>query len=106
MKDLWNKEKEIEFFTQSRKFATPEQLFYVSDDKRYFAYWPKNYKEPGLFTYGISNNISDGKISLCVELHGYCRTIQEFPYQSFKDHNFSVDDMVPILKKAFKIRWK
>ena len=43
MKQLWTKEKEIEFFTESRKFATPEQLFYVSDDKRYFAYWPKSY---------------------------------------------------------------
>ncbi|OGU31094.1 MAG: hypothetical protein A2057_12455 [Ignavibacteria bacterium GWA2_35_9] len=44
MKQLWSKEKEIEFFIESRKFATPEQLFYVSDDKRYFAYWPKSYK--------------------------------------------------------------
>lgn len=43
MNQLWTKEKEIEFFTESRKFATPEQLFYVSDDKRYFAYWPKSY---------------------------------------------------------------
>lgn len=43
MKQLWTKEKEIEFFTESRKFATIEQLFYVSDDKRYFAYWPKSY---------------------------------------------------------------
>ena len=43
MKHLWTKEKEIEFFIESRKFATPEQLFYVSDDKRYFAYWPKSY---------------------------------------------------------------
>lgn len=44
MKQLWTKEKEIEFFVESRKFATPEKLFYVSDDKRYFAYWPKFYK--------------------------------------------------------------
>jgi hypothetical protein len=43
MKHLWTKEKEIEFFTESRKFATPEQLFYVTDDKRHFAYWPKAY---------------------------------------------------------------
>ena len=45
MKQLWTKEKEIEFFTESRKFATPEQLFYVSSNKKYFAYWPKNYKD-------------------------------------------------------------
>lgn len=44
MPQLWTKEKEIEFFTNSRKFATPEQLFYVSDDNQYFAYWPKTYK--------------------------------------------------------------
>ena len=44
MSELWNKEKEIEFFTNSRNFATPEQLFYVSNEKRYYAYWPKNYK--------------------------------------------------------------
>lgn len=44
MKQMWTKQKEIEFFTESRKFATPEQLFYVSNDKKYFAYWPKTYK--------------------------------------------------------------
>jgi len=43
MKQIWTRQKEIEFFTESRKFATSEQLFYVSDDKRYFAYWPKTY---------------------------------------------------------------
>jgi len=26
---LWTKEKEIEFFNEARKFATPEQLFYL-----------------------------------------------------------------------------
>jgi len=44
MPQMWTKEKEIEFFIESRKFATPEQLFYVSDDNQYFAYWPKSYK--------------------------------------------------------------
>jgi len=44
MPDLWNKSTEIEFFKNSRKFATPEQLFYLSDENRYYAYWPKNYK--------------------------------------------------------------
>jgi len=42
--DLWTKDKEIEFFTESKKFATSEQLFYVGDDLRYYAYWPKSYK--------------------------------------------------------------
>ncbi|MBC8489690.1 MAG: hypothetical protein H8D45_27030 [Bacteroidetes bacterium] len=44
MPDLWTKEKEIEFFNDSGKFATPEQLFYFGDDSRYYAYWPKSYK--------------------------------------------------------------
>jgi len=44
MPDLWTKNKEIEFFKESSKFATPEQLFYVGDDSRYYAYWPKTYR--------------------------------------------------------------
>lgn len=44
MSGLWTKDKEIEFFTEAQKFATPEQLFYVGDDSRYYAYWPKTYK--------------------------------------------------------------
>ncbi len=44
MPKLWDKETEIRFFNNSASFATPEQLFYVSDDNRYFAYWPKSYK--------------------------------------------------------------
>ena len=38
MSDLWTKDKEIEFFTEAKKFATPEQLFYVGDDSRYYTY--------------------------------------------------------------------
>lgn len=44
MKDLWNKNTEKEFFTEARKFASPEQLFYQADDGRYVAYWPKEYE--------------------------------------------------------------
>jgi len=44
MTELWTKNKEIEFFRYSRKFASPEQLFYLGDDSRYYAYWPKSYK--------------------------------------------------------------
>lgn len=46
MKKLWDREEEIKFFTEARKFATVEQLFYVSNDGRYYAYWPKKYKGP------------------------------------------------------------
>ena len=44
MTDLWTKNKEIEFFTESQKFATLEQLFYIGDDSRYYAYWPKSFR--------------------------------------------------------------
>ncbi len=45
MPELWTKEKEIEFFRQAlENFAEPEQLFYISDDGKYYAYWPKPYK--------------------------------------------------------------
>ncbi|HOF02928.1 MAG TPA: hypothetical protein PLT58_03080, partial [Atribacterota bacterium] len=40
---LWNKNQEKDFFIKSLEFATPEQLFYVTEDKKYLAYWPKNY---------------------------------------------------------------
>ncbi|MFH1775961.1 MAG: hypothetical protein ABH952_00130 [Candidatus Omnitrophota bacterium] len=43
MPDLWTKNKEIEFFRESSKFAMPEQLFYFGDDSRHYAYWPKTY---------------------------------------------------------------
>lgn len=43
MKELWNKEQEIRFFTWARKKAKVEQLFYVAKDGKYYAYWPKDY---------------------------------------------------------------
>jgi len=42
MPELWTKEKEIQFFKEARNL--PEQLFYMADDTRYYAYWPKSYK--------------------------------------------------------------
>jgi hypothetical protein len=42
--DLWQKQNEIDFFVKSLEFATPEQLFYVTGDNRFYAYWPKNYE--------------------------------------------------------------
>jgi len=41
---LWNKDIEATFFQESISFATPEQLFYVTDDGKYLSYWPKGYK--------------------------------------------------------------
>jgi len=43
MRKLWCKETEIRFFNEAMKFATPEQLFYVTDSGQYLAYWPKGY---------------------------------------------------------------
>lgn len=44
LKDLWSQDQEITFFTEARQFASLEQLFYLSDEGRYYAYWPKSYK--------------------------------------------------------------
>lgn len=41
---LWNKQQEKLFFTNSKSFASPEQLFYKTDDGRYLTYWPKLYR--------------------------------------------------------------
>ncbi len=41
---LWNKEEEYRFFKKTLEIATPEQLFYLTEDGKYLAYWPKNYK--------------------------------------------------------------
>ena len=40
---LWSKNQERIFFEKSQNFASPNQLFYKTDDGRYVAYWPKNY---------------------------------------------------------------
>ncbi len=37
---MWGKEIEKKFFIESLKnYSTPEQLFYITDDNRYLAYW-------------------------------------------------------------------
>ena len=44
MQDLWNPAVERSFFEKElRDFASPEQLFYLTQDNRYLAYWPKGY---------------------------------------------------------------
>ena len=44
MSALWNQNQEKDFFIKSLDFAIPEQLFYVTKDKKYLTYWPKNYE--------------------------------------------------------------
>lgn len=63
-----------------------------------------HYKEPGPFTYGITNNMVEGKLSLWVESFGCCGTIQEFPYESIEDQSIKVENINPILKKVFGIK--
>ncbi len=41
---MWSKDTELLFFKESRKIVSDEQLFYVTDDNRYVAYWPNDYK--------------------------------------------------------------
>lgn len=41
----WSREEERDFFIKTLEIATPEQLFYVTDDKRYLAYWTRDYEE-------------------------------------------------------------
>jgi hypothetical protein len=43
MEKLWSKEIEERFFSEASQFATPEQLFYVTDSGKHLAYWPKGY---------------------------------------------------------------
>jgi len=68
---LWNKESEVEFFTNSLKVTTPEQLFYRTAEEKYLAYYHKNYKGKkdtiqsrnsfiGKFTEKWSLNILEG----------------------------------------------
>lgn len=44
MNELWNKNIEKIFFQQASQFASPEKLFYRTDDEKFFAYWTKQYK--------------------------------------------------------------
>ncbi len=44
MTTLWGKNQELDFFTKSLGLATPEQLFYLTNDGKYLAYWPKGYE--------------------------------------------------------------
>ncbi|MBI2507762.1 hypothetical protein HYV89_02305 [Candidatus Woesearchaeota archaeon] len=44
-KSLWTKEQEIDFFMKSLQIAAPEKLFYRTNDKKYYAYWPKTYAD-------------------------------------------------------------
>ena len=42
--NLWNKNQEKLFFTESLKLAKANHLFYLDEDGRHLAYWPKSYR--------------------------------------------------------------
>jgi len=42
--NLWGKEEERKFFEKALRLVTPEHLFYITEDGRYLAYWPKGYR--------------------------------------------------------------
>ena len=44
MINLWNQKTEEKFFSETRSFASADQLFYKTNKGEYFAYWPKHYK--------------------------------------------------------------
>ena len=44
-KTLWNQEQEKLFFIKSLEVASTEQLFYITEDHRYVAYWPRKYPD-------------------------------------------------------------
>jgi len=39
---LWN--EEYRFFKKTLEIATPEQLFYLTEDRKYLAYWQRTIK--------------------------------------------------------------
>ncbi len=46
-RELWSKETEKLFFEESlKRFSNPEKLFYITNENRYVAYWPKDYRGP------------------------------------------------------------
>ncbi len=44
MDNLWQKDMEERFFREKLKDTAPEQLFNVTEQGEYFAYWPRNYR--------------------------------------------------------------
>lgn len=44
MNTLWDKHQERNFFLKCLEIVSTKQLFYVTHDKKYLAYWPKKYE--------------------------------------------------------------
>ncbi len=50
MKNLWNQATEKDFFLKSLELASPEKLFYTTDEGKFLSYWPKKY-------FGVKNTL-------------------------------------------------
>ena len=80
---LWGKNTEVNFFTKSREFATPEQLFYTTDDGKYLAYWPKGYKGKKTTLQSRNSLIGNFTEKWCVDLlQPFAEKINAFAVQS------------------------
>ena len=69
MKDLWDKKDEANFFSKSLfSGVTPDQLFYLTNDKRYLAYWPRSYRGSRVTLQSRNSLIGDYSEIWCTEL--------------------------------------
>lgn len=78
MQNLWNQEVERSFFQKAmRGFTAPEQLFYLTDDNRFLAYWPKNYKGKKSTLQSRNSLIGQFTETWISELIQNCVTVQD-----------------------------
>ena len=124
--DLWNKDTETRFFTESRSFATPEQLFYVTDDQRYLSYWPKGYKGKkstlqsrnsliGNFTEKWTTDLIQKVVNdkglyaiqgaVCDEIALSRRSAADVVISKKKDINLKPEDIVLIIEVKMSVVW-
>ncbi|MFO7889699.1 MAG: hypothetical protein R6V04_05095 [bacterium] len=123
---LWTKQKEMEFFKEANKFASPEQLFYFSDESHYYAYWPKSYKGKmstlqsrnaliGNFTekysvdllneFARSRNLYSVQGVSCDELGLTARSPADVALCKNRKKIQSVDDLIAIFEVKMSIVW-
>ena len=126
MPELWTKNKEIEFFKKACKFATPEQLFYLGDDSRYYAYWPRSYKGGkstlqsrnaliGNFTekysvdllqkFARSNGFYAVQGAICNEIGLTPQSPADVVLSKTKQREQNVEDIVAIFEVKMSIVW-
>jgi hypothetical protein len=65
---LWSKETEINFFLSALNLTTPDTLFYKTPNGRYYAYWPKTYRDNKSTLQSRNAYIGNFTEKFCVEL--------------------------------------